>query len=175
MPVSDDEDDEETESFSRLEEIKEEDEGALSIKVNDERSSSQRQQSPQLQSQPAPQQELHSHPQPQRARHEKMKLATITTTTMEEVIPPLKNKRHYDRSHHLPSPPPSVAVSRSSTVSPLTSNASLPEEDESIAEAAMILMSHNSNGVKHRYVESQEEEEDAATDRLGHAVKKIKV
>ncbi|KAF9365750.1 hypothetical protein BGX34_008483 [Mortierella sp. NVP85] len=168
MPVSDDEDDEVMEDFNRLEEIKEEDEDTLSIKV--EEHSSPRLESPSQTESPT---------QPQRVRHEKMKLATITTS-MEDVVPPSKIKNPYENAHHLPSPPPSVTVSRSSTVSPLTSTASLSEEDESIAEAARILMSHNgSKSKKHRYSDARSESEslenDSAAERLGHAVKKIRV
>ncbi|KAF8932390.1 hypothetical protein BGZ58_007088 [Dissophora ornata] len=150
MPVSDDEDDDEMEEVSRLQEIKEEEEVTTATKAAEERQQEQQQQQ-------------------QRVRHEKMRLATITTSTEEEVRPTMvKNKNAGNRSQHLPSPPPSVVVSRSSTVSPSTSIASMSEE-ESIAEAARILMSNK----KHRYSDiASEPREDIAAARL---VKKIKV
>ncbi|KAF9180332.1 hypothetical protein BGZ50_006289 [Haplosporangium sp. Z 11] len=112
MPVSDGEDYEAMEDVIRLEEIKEE-----------EDQNQQRQQSP------------------QHVRHEKMKLATITTSGHEDSAPKKRRSASSNVKHQLPSPPPSVAVSRSSTVSPLTATASLSEEEESITEAARILMS----------------------------------
>ncbi|KAG0210203.1 hypothetical protein BGX28_009508 [Mortierella sp. GBA30] len=153
MPVSDDEDDEVMGEVSRLEEIKEEEEeGTSPVLVQSE----EQQQKPQP-AQPA-----------QRVRHEKMKLATITTSTDEDIT--LK-KNSTSRGQHLPSPPPSVIASRSSTVSPSTATASLSEEEESIAEAAMILMSSNK---KHKFIEVKTEPQETKM-AVRRPVKKVKV
>ncbi|KAF9133943.1 hypothetical protein BGW39_008576 [Mortierella sp. 14UC] len=155
MPVSDDEDDEMEEEVTRLEEIKEEEEDSRFTSNHNKTAAEQQQQQQQ-------QQQV-------RVRHEKMKLATITSSMDDEA--PIGynswNQQHqpqyqqYSHGHnnygqhnpshnarqHLPSPPPSEVVSRSSTVSPQTSTASLSEEEESsIAEAARILISNNSDG-----------------------------
>ncbi|KAF9172461.1 hypothetical protein BGX20_005590 [Mortierella sp. AD010] len=161
MPVSDGEDDEEM-HYSRLEEIKEEEENNIATKI--------------VQDHPRTHQQLL---QPQRGRHEKMKLATITTSMDEDDEEQIKpnTKSYNDRAHHLPSPPPSVSVSRSSTVSPSTATMSLLEEEMSIAEAARILMSNK----KHRYSETmseplvEEKSEPSAEEELRRTVKKIRV
>ncbi|CAO3571126.1 unnamed protein product [Mortierella alpina] len=156
MPVSDDEDDDVMEEVSRLEEIKEEeDDTSASTPVEQ------------------------THPSSQRIRHEKMKLATITTSVEDASAGMDHAKTSPARGQHLPSPPPSVAVSRSSTVSPLTMTASLSEEDESIAEAARILMSNNNNNnvgsKKHALAEVKAEPQDDSASRvLGHVAKKAK-
>ncbi|KAF9205430.1 hypothetical protein BGZ49_004025 [Haplosporangium sp. Z 27] len=155
MPVSDDEDDEEM-NFSRLEEIKEEEEDVVATKLQSQQKDDQ----------------------PHRIRHEKMKLATITTSMDEDdeqfkpdMVDTGRTKNYNDRARHLPSPPPSVSVSRSSTVSPSTTTMSLSEEELSIAEAARILMMPNK---KHKYSEIKSEpiEEEG---KMRRTVKKIKV
>ncbi|KAF9292652.1 hypothetical protein BGZ68_000056 [Mortierella alpina] len=154
MPVSDDEDEDVMEEVSRLEEIKEEDDESTS---------------------PLEQREdQHQNHSSQRMRHEKMRLATITTSIEDAAVDDSKTPA---RAQHLPSPPPSVAMSRSSTVSPSTMTASLSEEDESIAEAARILMSNNSvSHKKHKLAEVKAEPQDeSANQALGHAAKKVKV
>ncbi|KAF9355779.1 hypothetical protein BGX26_006129 [Mortierella sp. AD094] len=172
MPVSDDEDDEEM-HYSRLEEIKEEEEDHVATQIVEDR----------------PRAHQHHHQQqqqPQRGRHEKMKLATITTSMDEDddeqikpnKVYPSNTKSYNGRAHHLPSPPPSVSVSRSSTVSPSTATVSLSEEEMSIAEAARILMMSNK---KHKYSETipepleEEEDESGAEEKLRRTVKKIRV
>ncbi|KAF9990314.1 hypothetical protein BGZ75_002628 [Mortierella antarctica] len=161
MPVSDDEDEDVMEEVSRLEEIKEE-EDDQNASILEQREDQQQQQ----------QQQTHSS---QRTRHEKMRLATITTSVEDAATSVDHSKKSPTRVQHLPSPPPSVAVSRSSTVSPLTMTASLSEEDESIAEAARILMSNNSSSKKHKLAEVKAEPQDESANKaLGHAAKKVK-
>ncbi|KAG0273059.1 hypothetical protein BGZ95_011133 [Linnemannia exigua] len=146
MPVSDDDDDEMEEEVTRLEEIKEEEEDSHS--ANKKAAAEQQRQ------------------QQVRVRHEKMKLATITSSMDDDTPFAYDSWSHNQRQHNqqqqynhghnsqyvcqdFPSPPPSEVASRSSTVSPQTSSASLSEEEESsIAEAARILVSNNglSNG-----------------------------
>ncbi|KAG9069026.1 hypothetical protein KI688_009916 [Linnemannia hyalina] len=178
MPVSDDEDDEEMEEVTRLEEIKEEEEDV----------------SPTPAVKAVEQQQV-------RVRHEKMKLATITSSIDDDT--PLGLHHHHNadnwsyhnhnhnQSHghgharqHLPSPPPSEVASRSSTVSPQTSTASLSEEEESsITEAAKILVS-NKKHQRHSSSSSNEMSEKAKMEsfedrqpemKLGRAVKKMRV
>ncbi|KAG0285671.1 hypothetical protein BGZ96_010123 [Linnemannia gamsii] len=178
MPVSDDEDDE-MEEVTRLEEIKEEENDApTSSAVTAAKSVEQQKQT--------------------RVRHEKMKLATITSS-MDDDTPFAHlqsndwNYRNQSHSHgpshshvrqHLPSPPPSEVASRSSTVSPQTSTASLSEEEESsIAEAARILVSNKKH---HRHSSSSStlservktevfEDGHRPEAKLGRAVKKMRV
>ncbi|KAF9955076.1 hypothetical protein BGZ72_004031 [Mortierella alpina] len=153
MPVSDDEDEDLMEEVSRLEEIKEEEDESISILEKRE-----------------DHQQSHS---AQRMRHEKMRLATITTSVEDTTVE--HSNKNTARAQHLPSPPPSVAVSRSSTVSPLTATASLSEEDESIAEAARILMSNNTSNKKHKLAEVKAEPQDESANKtLGHVAKKVK-
>ncbi|KAF9108078.1 hypothetical protein BGX27_008490 [Mortierella sp. AM989] len=143
MPVSDGEDDEEI-HFPRLEEIKEEEEDHISAKIAEDRAWAHHQ---------------YQQQQPEHARHEKMKLATITTTMDEDDEESTKTshtKSYKGRAHHLPSPPPSVTVSRSSTVSPLTSTMSLSEEELSITEAARILISNKKHKIKSEPLEQAE-------------------
>ncbi|KAF9104886.1 hypothetical protein BGX29_001086 [Mortierella sp. GBA35] len=153
MPVSDDEDDE-MEEIVRLEEIKEEDD--IPVKVVVEQQKQQQQQV--------------------RVRHEKMKLATITSSMDDDA--PFGSNSSWNHSRHLPSPPPSEVASRSSTVSPSTSTASLSEEEESsIAEAARILVSNKKH---HRYSSSDVkaepfEDPHRPEANLGRAVKKLRV
>ncbi|KAF9432513.1 hypothetical protein BGZ76_010685 [Entomortierella beljakovae] len=154
MPVSDGEDDDDI-HFPRLEEIKEEEEDHVPKIVE----SAQQQ-------------------QPERKRHEKMKLATITSSMDEDDEEPIdyNNSNSYNgRVNHLPSPPPSVAVSRSSTVSPMTSTVPMMEDELTITEAAQILMMSNK---KHKYseVKSESQHQDIGREKLGQrTVKKIKV
>ncbi|KAF9581527.1 hypothetical protein BGW38_001421 [Lunasporangiospora selenospora] len=133
MPVSDDED-EEIGHFSRLEEIKEEEESPSSALDR------------------SPASPTNASTNPQRERDERMKLTSIISLDedrMRSVSTPAHGSP-YRAKEYMPSPPPSVAVSRSSTVSPLTSTSSYSEEDDSnsIAEAARILISstNSSNG-----------------------------
>ncbi|KAF9906688.1 hypothetical protein EC991_000350 [Linnemannia zychae] len=193
MPVSDDEDDEMEEEVTRLEEIKEEEEDSRSVNSNNKAATEQQQQQQQQQV---------------RVRHEKMQLATITS--MDDDTPFGYNNwsqhqhqqqpkyQQYNHAHnnygtnrnirqHLPSPPPSEVASRSSTVSPQTSTASLSEEEESsIAEAARILVSNNSKKHHRHSISSVSSSEGGVKvepfdDRhrpevkLGRAVKKMKV
>ncbi|KAG0059027.1 hypothetical protein BGZ89_000762 [Linnemannia elongata] len=174
MPVSDDEDDEEMEEVTRLEEIKEEEEVV----------------SPSPAVKAAEQQHV-------RVRHEKMKLATITSSMDDDTPFGLHhhannwdyNSNHnqsHSRGHarqHLPSPPPSEVASRSSTVSPQTSTASLSEEEEtSIAEAARILVSNkkhhrhsSSSSEKSEKVKMESFEDRRPEVKLGRSAKKMKV
>ncbi|KAG0311877.1 hypothetical protein BGZ97_011577 [Linnemannia gamsii] len=181
MPVSDDEDDE-MEEVTRLEEIKEEENDVpSSAAVTAAKAVEQQKQV--------------------RVRHEKMKLATITSS-MDDDTPFGHHHHHHsndwnyhNQSHsqgpshsharqHLPSPPPSEFASRSSTVSPQTSTASLSEEEESsIAEAARILVSNKKH---HRHSSSSSssservktevfEDRHRPEAKLGRAVKKMRV
>ncbi|KAK3831855.1 MAG: hypothetical protein J3R72DRAFT_244029 [Linnemannia gamsii] len=198
MPVSDDEDDEMEEEVTRMEEIKEEEEDSHS--ANKATAEQQKQQQHQV-----------------CVRHEKMKLATITSSMNDDTPYGSNNWNHNQRQHNqhnqqqlyehghngqyicqsFPSPPPSEVTSRSSTVSPQTSTASLSEEEESsIAEAARILVSNNgvssgsSNNSKkhHRHSVSSTSSSDGSVKvepfedrhhrpevKLGRAVKKMRV
>ncbi|KAG0345909.1 hypothetical protein BG004_002802 [Podila humilis] len=66
---------------------------------------------------------------------------------------------------NLPSPPQSAVTSRSSTVSPSLSKASLSEEDDSEASNSIQCSSSSSLGKKHKFSANENE----------HATKKIKV
>ncbi|KAF8946660.1 hypothetical protein BGZ47_011732 [Haplosporangium gracile] len=191
MPVSDDEDDEEMEEVTRLEEIKEEEDDVPSP-------------SPAVAAKTIEQQQKQQQQQQQQQvciRHEKMKLATITSSMDDDTPFGLRHHHsgnnwsyhNHNQSHghgharqHLPSPPPSEVASRSSTVSPQTSTASLSEEEEtSIAEAARILVSNKKH---HRYPSSSSEKSKKMKSgpfedrhghcpevKLGRAVKKMRV
>ncbi|GJJ75545.1 hypothetical protein EMPS_07903 [Entomortierella parvispora] len=176
MPVSDDEDDV-MEEINRLEKIKEEDEVDECRPIVVESPPSHHQRQPQKHS-----------------RHEKMKLATITLS-MDDELPNQAQHHHHPFAapnvygapgYHLPSPPHSVAASRSSTVSPNSSSSStgsLSEEEESIAEAARILMSSNLKSMSIGHIKSdgshadsrkhKYHDEPSSTHPYGHASVKI--